>query len=187
MTLVVAVAHEGGVWVGGERIAGSFEYKTLAGPKVFELSTDDGQPFLVGLAGSPRSAQVWLGVFPPARGGRSLEWWLTEYCDRVHDRLRDHGLMRDPGDEDPVYAAGHTGAVLAIDGRVFLIARDLSWEEPACGYVVQGGAYAEFCGAFEVLLDSHDRVEAARRAWPYVQRRCHIGDLVDELVLPAAS
>lgn len=183
MTLVVAVAHDHGVWMGGERIAGSFEYKELAGPKVFELATEDDQPFLIGFAGEPRSAQVWLAASPPPRQPRSLHWWLTEYCDRVHERLRDHGLMRDAGDSDPPYAAGYTGAVLAIDGRVFLIAKDLSWEEPSCRYVVQGGAYAEFAGAYEVLLDGFDRVEAARMAWPYVQRRCHIGDLVDELEL----
>jgi hypothetical protein len=184
MTLVVAVAHEHGVWLGGERAVGSFEFSELAHPKVFQLESEDGEPFLIGFSGAPRSVQVWLSANPPCRAGRSLHWWLTEYMDRVHDRLRDQGLMRDPSDHDAVFAAGDTGAVLAIDDRVFLISSELSWEEPTRGYVAQGGAYAEFGGAYEVLLDSFDRVDAARRAWPYVQRRCRVGDLIDELTLP---
>jgi hypothetical protein len=184
VTLVVAAVTEKGVWLGGDRMAGGFSPTELAGPKIFRLESEDGVPFGIGFAGSPRSAQVWLAVPPPIRVGHSLHWWLTQYCDGVHDRLRDHGLMRDPGDSDPVFAAGHTGAVLGVDGRVFLLDAELGWEEPTRGYVSNGGAWETFNGAFEVLHDQMvDRVAAARAAWPFVQRRHRIGDLADELLI----
>lgn len=186
MTLVVAIATEHGTWMGGERVAGDFTPTTLAGPKIFEL-VGDGYHFSIGFAGSPRVAQTILAVHPPDRRSGSLEWWLTEYCDRIHERCRDQGLMRDPGSADEVHLAGHSGAIVALEGRVFLVDHVLCWEEPANGYVATGGAYDMFWGAFEALRDGRDPVDAARLAWPIVQRRCRIGDLVDEITLAKAA
>lgn len=186
MTLVVAVATESGVWIGGDRFAGDFNWVELAGPKVFELTTEDDHPFGVGLSGVPRTAQAILAVVPPARlpGSRSLHWWLTTYCDRIHEHLRDHGLMRDDSNEDPVYTAGDTGMVLGIEGRVFLISPTLSWEETTSGYIANGGARDTFTGAYEVLAEQMgDPVAAARAAWPYAQRRHRIGPLADQLLV----
>jgi hypothetical protein len=187
VTLVVAVTTPTGIWMGGERVAGSFDYDELAGPKIFELETPSGDcKFAMGFAGHPRVAQTILAVTPPNRYGGSLHWWLTELCDRIHDRAREHGVSRDPSGPDPVHLASSSGCILAIEGRVFLIDSDLSWQETTRGYVVNGGAFETFNGAFEVLLEQMgDPVAAARAAWPFVQRRHRIGDLVDEIVLEA--
>lgn len=186
MTLVVAVATADGAWVGGERIAGTFEWTEISASKVIE-SQGDGYHFAIGFAGAPRVAQTILAVHPPDGRDHSLEWWLTEYCDRIQERCRDQGLMKDPGGCEPIRLADNSGFVLATQGRVFLVDRELAWEEPARGYTANGGAYAEFGGAYEVLSDQiDDPIEAARQAWPYVQRRCSIGDLVDEVFIPLA-
>lgn len=184
MTLVVAVATERGTWMGGERYAGDFCWTELVGPKIFELETQDGHPFSIGFAGAPRVAQVMLAVEPPARENRSLHWWMTEYCDRFYRRCSDLGSIVDRSGGSGAELAGSTGAILAIDGRVFLLDSELCWEEPARGYVAQGGAFEAFAGAYEVLRDQHaDPIEAARFAWPVVQRRHRIGPLVDEITL----
>jgi hypothetical protein len=84
--------------------------------------------------------------------------------------------------------AGSTGAIIAIEGRAILVDSELCWEEPTSGYVAQGGAYETFGGAYEVLRDQHaDPIEAARFAWPVVQRRHRIGPLVDEIEIPATA
>lgn len=187
MTLVVAITTDDGVWMGGERLAGSFEYNEIAHPKLFELE-GDGYHFGIGFAGEPRVAQAILAVAPPDQREGSLHWWLTEFCDRIHERTRDLGLTRDPGDEDPVYLAGHSGFVLGTAGRAFMIDRKMGWQETTRGYAAQGGAYSEFAAAFEVLREQHeDPVNAARAAWPFVQRLCRVGDLVDELVIPTGG
>jgi hypothetical protein len=70
VTLVVAVATPDRVWMGGERYVGDFCWNEIAGPKIFELETEDGHPFAIGFAGAPRVVQVMLAVPPPARGNR---------------------------------------------------------------------------------------------------------------------
>jgi len=190
VTLVVAVAlDDGRVWMGGDRIAGGMDYHELAGPKVFSLETPDRVPFLAGFAGSPRVAQAVLAVHPPERdlGNRSLHWWLTEYCDAIHAGLSDRGLIRDDGGTDEPFLACHTGILLAIEGHVVLVGRDLSWEITTRGWRAIGVAFETFSGAYEVLRASHARVAAARLAWPVVQRFHRVGDLADELELRAAG
>lgn len=186
MTLVVAVRTDSGVWLGGERIAGDFDWTEMAGPKIFELD-GPGYHFGIGFAGSPRVAQAVLAVDPPDGRDHSLHWWLTEYCDAIYRRLSDFGLLADPRNGDEAHLAGHSGFVLATDGRVFLVDKTLSWEESTRGYVANGGAHETFNGAYEVLADLHHPVEAARRAWPYVQRRHRIGDLTDEITIMAGA
>lgn len=187
MALVAAVAlDDGTVWMGGDRIAGGMDYHELAGPKVFDLKTGDDVPYLLGFAGSPRVAQAVLATPPPDRTAaeRSLHWWLTEYCDAIHDRLADRGLIRDGGDDEP-FLACHTGALLAVEGQVVLIGRDLSWEITTRGWRAIGVAFETFNGAYSALRGlGGTPVVAARDAWPIVQQFHRIGDLVDELSLP---
>lgn len=189
MTLVVAVATGTGTWLGGERMAGDFHYTEISGPKTCRL-TDEfaGYDFAIGFAGSPRVAQAILSVHPPSRNPdgvpHSLEWWLHEYSNAIYDVLSLRGLIHDAHDGNSPGLTGDTGFVLATEGRVFLFDNVLSWEEPTLGYVAQGGAWSFFAGAYEVLREQHDPIDAARIAWPYVQKRSRIGDLVDETFIP---
>lgn len=189
MTLVVGVVQpDGGVWMGGDRFTGEFDHNEIATPKIFQLSTEDEIPFLVGFAGSARVAQAILAVYAGPRAPRSLHWWLTDYCDRIRAAVVDRALLCDPHDGDEPHLAGHTAFVLGIDGHVLLIDRRLAWEEPTRGWQANGGAYETFNGAYEVLRAEHKNpVDAARRAWPYVARHHRIGPLADELTIPARS
>lgn len=128
-----------------------------------------------------------LAVDPPDGRDHSLHWWLTEYCDAIYRRLADFGLLADPHDGGGAHLAGHSGFVLGTEGRVFLVDKTLAWEESNRGYIANGGAHETFNGAYEVLRESHGPIEAARRAWPYAQRRHRIGGLADELTIMAGA
>lgn len=190
MTLVAGIVlPDGGVWLGGDRYAGEFAYTQIAGPKVFELSVDErtDQTFAIGFAGSPRVAQVILAVTPPPRDSHShsLHWWLTEYCDAIRERAEAMGVLVDNGKGNGAELAGETEVLLAIEGRLVRIGCDLAWEEPARGQESIGAGAWMFDGAYEVLLEHHEPITAARLAWPIVKRRQHVGDLADEVIVPA--
>lgn len=187
MTLVVGVVKpDGGVWMGGDRYAGSFDHTELANPKVFQLATEDGVPFLAGFAGSPRVAQVILAVHPGPRAGRSLHWWLTDYCSRMRDAAADQSVLCDPHNGDGAQLAGHTGVIVGIDGHVMLVDEDLAWEEKTRGWEAAGGAFESFGGAFSVLreLQPEHPVRAARKAWRFARQFHRIGSLADQLTIP---
>lgn len=186
MTLIVATRLPGGgTWMAGDRIAGGFDYKLLSHPKVFKLDAG-GTPFALGFAGSPRVAQVVTAVEPPPwePSERSLHWWLTEFCDRIRDRAECQGVLVHAGGGSSAELAGNSGMLLAIAGHVILIDCYLAWSEPDRGWQANGGAFETFSGAYEVLREMHDPIEAARRAWPVVERHHHIGPIADEIHLP---
>jgi hypothetical protein len=175
--------------MGGDRVVhGGGGHSTMRGSKVYEVHTEDGHPFLVGFAGSARVAQAILRLDPPPRAEQLVEDWLTVWCDTVHARCYDLGLVKTTTDEGDCYLAGYTSQVIAIDGRVFLVAEELYWTEPVNGWAAMGSGALVFAGAYEVLRTTHDHpIEAARHAWPVAQRHHTIGDLVDELTLPSTT
>lgn len=188
MTLVVAARTDDGVWMGADRISSGSggHYHEMVGPKIYPLY-GEGVDALVGFAGSARVAQAILRLEPPPRAGDAgPEEWLTRWADTVHDRCAQLDLLKQAGDESEMYLASYTAMVIAVDGRVFFMGDNLHWTEPAAGWSATGSGAEVFAGAYEVLRERHNPVTAARYAWPYVQRHYMVGDLVDELHLPAA-
>lgn len=189
MTLIAALKlSEGGTWMGGERIVGS-EGHVLAGPKIFQLTASttlddvDGQPYLMGFAGSPRVAQSIIAVLPPPwqPHERSLHAWLTDYCDRIRRRCQDELLIQDTPDGG--FLVGNSCALVAIDGHLVQIGCDLSWEELALSYRATGVAFETWSGAYVAHLEHLGDELAAARAWLVAQAMHGVGSLVDELII----
>jgi hypothetical protein len=208
VTLVVALALPGGgVWVGGDRIAGGDT--PLAGPKVFRTDVPCCDDFpsgcdcpeevvgsaLLAFAGNARVAQVACRTWPPVRGSGTLDDWWTRYADVLHDAYADAHLLVDaPDREDGVMTAGRSDVLVATEGRVAKFDPTLAWQESARGYAATGAADEVWEGAYLALLrerglerhvDTAERfVDAARDAWTAAVELVAVGPLVDELELP---
>lgn len=188
MTLVVGIElPRDRVWLAGDRRVGSFPHQTLTTPKVFDLEADSttGQRFGIGFAGSPGVAQAILAVTPPDRDARnrSLHWWLTAYADRIREHVTERSLLCDPRDGDPPHLAGHTGAVIAIEGQVVLLDDKLSWERVERGWRSTGVAYESFDAAYAALSRGRPSIAAARRAWTVAMDFHAVGPIADEIVI----
>lgn len=190
MTLIVAIRlGNGDVWMAGDRRVGDFTPQTIASPKVFDLEADSitGQRFAIGFSGEPVVAQSILAVTPPDRDGRnrSLHWWLTEYVGRIREQAVTDSLLCDPHDGEPPHLAGHTGALIAIEGRVVLLSSRLGWEDVERCWRSTGGAYEAFDAAYLALSKGRPSLAAARRAWGVAAEIHRIGPIADEVRIGA--
>jgi hypothetical protein len=171
----------------GDRRAGGVHFTNIAGPKVFRTKTPDGYQLGLGFAGSPRVVQTVLAVAPPRldHHGR-LHPWLTSYCDSIHEVCAERGALAS-SDSDGARLAGETDFLLAIEGRVFRVGEDLAWEEPARGWECVGSGSYSWQGAFAALRSesNEDGRDLARRAWVIAQDFHAVGDLLDEIEVPA--
>ncbi len=196
MTLIAAGVHgdmhprPGSVWMAGDRRSGGFDFEDLADPKVYRLPAGDTE-VLIGLAGSPRVAQLVLSVelpdYDPSE--RSLHWWMAETCNRIGERCARLWALP-ASSEYTGEMAGYTQALVAVPAvldepaHVCVINSSLSWAQPARGWDVIGGACETFAGAFVAVKDEGwSDLSAMQRAWEIAQQFHHIGPPVDILEL----
>lgn len=188
MTLVAGIVlPDGGIWMGSERVAGAFNHTALSHPKIYELELDTGTPIALGFAGSPRVAQTILSIELPSRdAAASYELWLTAFADQIRDACEARSLLVDAHDGDEAKMAADSEVLIGIEGHVVRIGEDLAWEEPARRWEAMGGAAYVWMGAYDALVNQClEPIDAAKHAWRTAQRFHHIGDLFDEIHLPA--
>lgn len=152
MTCIVGLVNKGSVWMGGDSACTSGWDLTLKiQPKVFR----NGE-FLIGLAGSPRMAELLEHAFtPPAIEGGLYKYMVTKFVDEVRACLKTGGYAYKENEHENTEDIFLVG----IRGRLFSI-----WQDYHVGEY-QGQGYSVGCGSAYALgsLFATERKPAAER------------------------
>lgn len=149
MTAIAGIADRktGRVWLGADSLAsGAYDAYNLAAPKVFRSG-----PCLIGVAGSPRVAQIiqyHIGVRGVPSTKEALKFMVTAFVPQLRETLATHGakLRKDEVEE----IADGSWALVGLSGRIFAICSDFQVVERAEGLGAIG------CGMQYLLGSLHE-------------------------------
>jgi ATP-dependent protease HslVU (ClpYQ) peptidase subunit len=136
VTCVVAVEHEGSVWIGADSIAfdDTYDAVTLATPKVFIR-----EGIIFGHSGGVRALQALKhGLKIPKRGtrGDDEQWICTVFAEAVRAAVRKFGatISKDGIDQvDGHMLVGYRGAAYAFEPGLAAIRSTRGFEAIGCG------------------------------------------------------
>jgi ATP-dependent protease HslVU (ClpYQ) peptidase subunit len=140
VTCIVAVEHEGAVWMGGDSAAvkhDSMQMMLMREPKVFVNG-----PVIFGISGSPRMGQIlrYVLAVPSQPDDKSdAAWMATDFANAVRSAFSSAGWMRvkEGAEEGGFFLAGYRG-------KLYLVEDDFVALELRRGYeaIGTGGPYA---------------------------------------------
>lgn len=152
MTAIVAIAHEGSVYMGGDSHSADPSIgrnQVRNDVKVWK----DG-PFLFGVSGSVRQAQImrYLWKSPIVDGATAtFEWLVTDYVPSLRDVLGKGQLA-----EDEPEAPLPGGVLIGVNGHVYEIQADYQVVDNADAFWSIGAA-SEYClGALHAMIYTSD-------------------------------
>jgi ATP-dependent protease HslVU (ClpYQ) peptidase subunit len=138
VTCIVAVEHEGEVWMGGDSFAGddSRDFFLSSSPKVFVR-----EGVICGCSGGFRETQVlqYCMDIPGCADSQSVESWLCkDFVNAFRSALRDAGAMSTKdGAEDLLdgFAAlvGYRGEVYTVEPNFGVVRSTRGYETLGCG------------------------------------------------------
>lgn len=119
MTCIVAVEHEGKVWVGGDAAASDeSEIVSRWNDKVFSLGE-----FVIGYSGSFRIGQLLQYAFsPPEQTSKQtdMEYMVVDFVGSLRALLKDNGAVSKENEVE----SHDAGIVVGYRGRIYLIESD---------------------------------------------------------------
>lgn len=159
MTCIVAFAHKGKVWMGGDSagVAG-YSLQQRSDEKVFRNG-----PYLMGFTSSFRMGQLLRYRFQPPRRHPDddlTQFMSTEFVDAVRECLKKYGYATNKSGEE----IGGTFLVV-VEGEIFRIEEDFqvgksiaNFNACGCGQDIALGAMLAMC---ETKLDAEEIVKRA--------------------------
>lgn len=163
MTCIVAVEHEGKVWMGGDSAASrDDDIVRRSNNKVFV--TGD---FLIGFSGSFRIGQLLQYAFKPqkqARNQADMEYMVVDFVDSLRRLLRDKGLLM----EEKEGEAHDSEILIGYKSRIYVIESDFHVGLPTASYAACGSGAPYAMGAMyvlnEQLLSPQEKINIALSA-----------------------
>lgn len=167
MTCIVAVEHEGAVYLGGDSAAvdtDSLLVCSLADEKVFMTESED---MVMGFAGSFRIGQLmrYALQMPIQKVGQDdMAFMVVDFIDAVRTSMSSRGSLKK---EDEV-EEHDTHIVVGFNGKLYVIEEDFHIERPILGYTSIGTGAQIALGALHATQDSgkspEDRINCALTA-----------------------
>ena len=155
MTCVVALEHEGTVWMASDSIAiDGLQACTILDPKVFIR-----QGIGFGFCGSFRAGQLLkyaLEVPEHLPEKSDMEYLVVDLIDALRDLWRSKGVLKSENDVQDV----ELQCLIAYRGKLYYIDEDLQIGRPSCGYLAIGCGSDVALGALHALHRSG--IEPAR-------------------------
>ena len=145
MTCIVALEHEGVLWMGGDSAAfREDEISCRADPKVFQYGE-----FLFGFSGSFRVGQLLrYGFQPPKQSGKSdMGYMVIDFVDALRTFLDQKGTHLKEGSGD----SHDSEIVVGFRRKIYVIEPDFNVSMPLEKYVASGSGSAYALGALSVL------------------------------------
>lgn len=163
MTCIVALEHDGNVWMGGDAAATrDHDVVCRANSKVFK----NGE-FLIGFSGSFRIGQLLqYSFFPPEQDftQSEVEYLVTNFIDSLRELLQDKGAIMKEQEGD----AQDSEFILGYKGKIYVIEPDFNIGRPITPYTSCGTGSSYAMGALYVLseanLEPKHKVEKALQA-----------------------
>jgi len=141
VTCIVAVEHEGEVWVGGDScfIDDSRDAGLTTSPKVFRKGTERGW-MVLGYSGGFRAQQViQYGLVMPDHPShmRAEEWLCRDFANAVRAACRVGGVMQSKEGIDTLDGVacivGYLGAAYVMEPDFGFVRRSVGYEAIGCG------------------------------------------------------
>lgn len=146
MTCIVAVEHEGKIWMGGDSAASREEdIVCRSNEKVFI----NGE-FIIGFSGSFRIGQLLQYAFKPQKQSRNqtdMEYMVVDFIDSLRRLCRDKGLLM----EEKEGEAHDSEFLVGYRGRIYVIESDFHVGRPIDSYAACGSGASYAMGAMYVL------------------------------------
>ena len=164
MTCIVALEHEGKVWMGGDAAAScNNDIVRRVNPKVF-IKGD----FLIGYSGSFRIGQLLQYSFTPVKPAHKqsdMEYMVVSFIDSLREMLKYKGALmkEDEGDaQDSEFIVGYRG-------KIYVVESDFHLGTPLNPYAASGSGAPYALGALYALskvnnISPQKKVEKALRA-----------------------
>lgn len=148
MTCIVAIEHEGTVWMGGDSAASrDNEIVRRTNEKVFF-----NEEFLIGYSGSFRIGQLLQYAFQAPKqsyGQTDMEYMVVDFVDALRYLLKDKGvLMKEEEGE-----AHDAEILIGYRGRIYVVESDFHIGCPLTPYASSGSGAPYALGALYVLND----------------------------------
>ena len=152
MTCIVAVEHEGNVYVGADSIGvAGWEKASRADQKVF-VNGD----FIMGFCGSFRLGQLLKYSFePPAQSSKSedMEYLVNDFVDSIRALLKEKGSITvDDGVEDMIASS----FIVGYRGKIYTIESDLQVAMHTEPYFAVGAGAQLALGSLYSTIDDPD-------------------------------
>lgn len=152
MTAIVAIANEdqGSVWMGGDSHSADPSIgrnQVRNDPKVWKFG-----PFVMGISGSVRQAQIMQYHFTPKDPGEDvMKYMVTKFVPELRDVL-GKGQLAEDEPESPLPG----GVLVGVRGHVYEIQADYQVVDNADSFWSIGAA-SEYClGALHALIYTSD-------------------------------
>ena len=149
MTCIVAVEHDGKVWMGGDSAASrDNDVVCRTNEKVF-VNGD----FLIGYSGSFRVGQLLQYSFKPQKPlhtQSTMEYLVNDFVDCLRNLLRDKGAMLKDEEGD----AQDSEFLLGFRGKIYVIEPDFNIGKPTENYASCGTGASYAMGALYALSES---------------------------------
>lgn len=163
MTAIVGLVEQGKVWIGGDSAATSGWALTVRrDPKVFRVG-----PYLIGLSGSPRQAQLLrFSLSVPDQDPRHSDeqHMMTTFIGAVRQTLKDGGYTKIESsreETDSAFLVGYRGALYCVYGDFQVEQSVESFNACGCGLELARGSLFT---TRDLNLGARERVEVALRA-----------------------
>jgi ATP-dependent protease HslVU (ClpYQ) peptidase subunit len=146
VTCIVAIEHEGKVWMGGDSAACKDDYvSSVKNKKVFIVGD-----FIIGYSGSFRVGQILEYAFKPPEqdiySKSDMEYMVIDFVDSLRETLREKGVLLNTEEgesHDSEFLVGYHGQIYSIE-RDFHVGRSVH-RYAACGsgmYYALGALHA---------------------------------------------
>jgi ATP-dependent protease HslVU (ClpYQ) peptidase subunit len=148
MTCIVALEHEGSVWMGGDSAASrDNDVVRRSNEKVFF-----NENFLIGYSGSFRIGQLLqyaLHIPKQSYGQTDMEYMVVDFVDALRNLMRDKGtLMKEEEGE-----AHDSEILIGYRGKIYVVESDFHVGNPIAPYAACGSGASYAMGAMYVLAD----------------------------------
>lgn len=134
MTCIVAIEHEGKVWMGGDSAATrDDDIVCRSNEKVFI----NGE-FIIGYSGSFRIGQILQYAFKPPKQNlfkqTDMEYMVVDFIDALRKTLKEKGAMMEEKEGD----AQDSEFIVGYQGKIYVIESDFNVGRPLHNYASCG-------------------------------------------------
>lgn len=151
MTCIVAIEHDGTVWMGGDSAASrDNEIVRRSNEKVFF-----NDEFLIGYSGSFRIGQLLQYAFHAPKqsyGQTDMEYMVVDFVDALRHLMRDKGtLMKEEEGE-----AHDSEILIGYRGKIYVMESDFHIGRPLTSYAACGSGAPYALGALYVIANDQN-------------------------------
>lgn len=174
MTVVIGAISGNDVWLAGDSYCGDEDISELcAEPKVFTVSNT----VALGISGDVRAEILTTKAIKKIIKNRekvTQEWLKTDFSLKLHDALKDTGVLKE---KNSIHTLEDSSFVLAHAARLYYLDDNLGLWRPQTPYVAIGSGRSLALGALAYAdancdLENYPK-ESLREILNCVSKHCH--------------